>query len=245
LFSARSLIDSHSTDTGQNAHTIPLQFLPDHKAERWINRRQHRLATAKQGDVKPSLPEGIRHLQPDIARANEHRPFGLTFGQAPVNRKTVLDRMKQEDPVERAPWKIRAYWRRPGCDDQAVIADDLFPCRVLDRDGFARGVNRFGCVLPQDVDAWKLSAMGEIAPIRRLPAKVIRQPTDAEIREVVCDRDCHLGAGVEFVSAQSGADSGVAAADDEKMHDDPWRIDAILETTVSLRFKALTKRPRP
>ena len=34
LFSARSLLDSHSADTGQNVHTVPLQFLPDHKAER-------------------------------------------------------------------------------------------------------------------------------------------------------------------------------------------------------------------
>jgi hypothetical protein len=43
--------------------------------------------------------------------------------------------------------------------------------------------------------------MGEIAPIGRLPAKVIWQPTDAEIREVVGDRNCHLGARVELVSA--------------------------------------------
>jgi hypothetical protein len=34
LFSVRYLIDSHSADTGQNAHAVPLQFLPDHKAER-------------------------------------------------------------------------------------------------------------------------------------------------------------------------------------------------------------------
>jgi putative component of toxin-antitoxin plasmid stabilization module len=34
-------------DTGQNAHAVPLQFFRDHKVERWINCRQHRLATAK------------------------------------------------------------------------------------------------------------------------------------------------------------------------------------------------------
>lgn len=47
LFAVRSLLDSHSADTGQNAHAVPLQFFRDHKPERWINRRQHRLATAK------------------------------------------------------------------------------------------------------------------------------------------------------------------------------------------------------
>lgn len=89
-----------------------------------------------------------------------------------------------------------------------------------------RDVDRFGRVLPQNIDARKLSAMGEIAPIGRLPAKVVWQATDAEIRKVVGNRDCHLGAGIEFVRAQRRANSGVAAADDEKMHDEPWRIDA-------------------
>jgi hypothetical protein len=43
------------------------------------------------------------------------------------------------------------------------------------------------------------------------------------------------GGGYDFMSA----------ADDEKMHDDPWRIDTVLGPTGSLRFKALIRRPRP
>jgi len=73
------------------------------------------------------------------------------------------------------------------------------------------------------------------------PAKVIRQPQMLKLGKSSATAIVTSAPG-RFVSAQSGADSGVAAADDEKMHDDPWRIDAILETTVSLRFKALTKR---
>jgi hypothetical protein len=47
----------------------------------------------------------------------EAPPFRLTFGQVPPNRKTVIHRVKGEDSVERTPWKIRAHWCRPGCDD--------------------------------------------------------------------------------------------------------------------------------
>ena len=70
----------------------------------------------------------------------------------------------------------------------------------------------------QYVEAREFGTMSESAPVGRLAAEKIGQAANAEVGIVVRNEDRDFGARPQFLGAERGAYSGVAAADDEEMH---------------------------
>ena len=60
--------------------------------------------------------------------------------------------------------------------------------------------------------------MSESAPVGRFAAEKIGQAANAEVGIVIRNEDRDFGARLQFLGAERGAYSGVAAADDEEMH---------------------------
>ena len=70
----------------------------------------------------------------------------------------------------------------------------------------------------QYVEAREFGAMSESAPVGCFAAEKIWQAANAEVGIIVRNKDRNFGATLQFLGAERGAYSGVAAADDEEMH---------------------------
>jgi hypothetical protein len=50
----------------------------DELSEFSVDRREDGRQLLDQGDVEPSRPQGLGHLEPDVAGTHDHRPLGPT-----------------------------------------------------------------------------------------------------------------------------------------------------------------------
>ena len=125
-------------------------------------------------------------------------------------------RLKRVEAVDR-----RANGNCAGPDDQAVVVEELVLAGSIGDEH----------LLPFDLDApgpgvqsqlqaglFEVGdrAMGEAWPVGDLAGEVVGDAADREVRITVGDDDCHLAVWVELACTQGGADSGVAASDDQK-----------------------------
>ena len=165
------------------------------------------------------LAEGLGHLEPDVAGADDQRRFRVAVAQSAVEVECLGHVMQQVhagqvDARERRHDRVGA-----GADDEPVVGDDLGPPRGGSRgQPLGVGVERDGDGAEPKVQPARLEvgdgAVGEVVPVAYLAAEPVGQAADREVGVLVGDQDGHVGVGGHCTRAQAGLDARVAASHD-------------------------------
>ena len=78
------------------------------------------------------MRESVRHLQPDITRADDDGRARLPIRQIPAHAKVVFHRVQRiRARLIHAGYR-RNYRASAGCDEQPVIANPFLAARVIE-----------------------------------------------------------------------------------------------------------------
>jgi hypothetical protein len=103
-------------------------------------------------------------------------------------------------------------------DQEPVVREGGCPSVSVKPDNLLTGIDGYGPVPLQNINTIESGAMRQVVPIWRLSTNEERQATNAEVGEVIGERDGHVNIRLKFVRPQGCADAGVAPADDKKSH---------------------------
>jgi hypothetical protein len=181
-----------------------------------VDGRQHLGGLLDQRDCEAALREGLRHLEPDVACADDDRASRPAEGT--VERKGVLHRVQQVDAGQVEPGEARADRRRAGGDDQGVVVELAGAVR---HSACVRIDGRRRVVEPQrHAGALELGAgaVREVIQLGQVPGEQVGDPADRVVRIRFGDEHGDLAGGVELAGSQRGGDAGVTTADDHQSH---------------------------
>lgn len=194
-----------------------------------VDRREHLGAALQLGHPHAARPEPLRHLQADVAGADDHRAARCTTGEVCVQREGVPHRVDDVDAVLGAKLTqardAGEGGQCAGADDELVVRDLRLPVLVEDRQAALVGVDPGRERVQPQPHARRfqvgVGAVCEGLPGLHVTGEVVRDAADRVVRILVGDDNGHVDRSVQFAGAQRGGDPRVAAADGDDVHDVP------------------------
>jgi hypothetical protein len=105
---------------------VPLELLPDERTEFGVDRGKDIGKLLDDGHGEPARPQGLRHLEPDVAGADDDRGLGRSR-QRFVQDEAVADGVQLKDAVSVEAGDRRTEWLGSGRDHQLVVLELVFP----------------------------------------------------------------------------------------------------------------------
>ena len=221
-------LDPLDGGVGVDGDAAPGELGMDQAAELGVDRGQHLGQCLDLGDGDAAPGEGFGHLQTHVAGADDQGRPGLVPGQGAVEGEGVAHGVDDVHPVGGAepvePVDRGQHRYRAGADDQGVVAQDMLGAvGLLDPDAAVGRVDLDGAGVQHEAHPGRLeigeAAVRKLAPVRHLTGDVVGDPADREVRERVSDHHGHLDCRVQLPDPQSSRDAGIAATDDDDVHD--------------------------